>query len=364
LDEQSADPDPGTRDDVIFAADELERIELVYALLRSLFDWVPGPKTSTGAIVARSAERGFAPTKQVPCPTCTDPCEPSGHREGCRCYGPGALKRGRSVIACARCGGGTCPVCDGSRAVKDAPCAACEGRGWKRGRGFLIVDRYEKKERSLNAPTIANATKVRRRCDRCGGHGRLSAYAAHKPAPSAPLCDLCMGSGHVDVDALLYMDEGDDQSSDEDPLFAAQARQDRRGSYRELRRALAWLEGIDGRRRRKLIQYICHDEGWALSNRTREWLDETVWLLQLAMPAQIRVPAPLRAGVGAQLEKRSLWRGRTNAHASKRAVRDDKIRALYQSGASTAQLAATHALDSRRIQQIVASTPAPSGGRA
>jgi hypothetical protein len=217
------------------------RLQSIRALLHTLDDWVPGPKTSTGALVQRSAVKGEAPSRRIPCPACD---------------GKGRL---RNLRICERCGG------DAQRA--------------KPGRGFLEVDDYTGKEVTTEEQQGERKTVI---CSVCGGTGKRS--ASSHPSKDAPPCDPCNGWGRIAGEKLSTQGHG--PRKDMLPWERAKEAMDEAGSYRELSRImddLRWQHPNlhDAARRlgqKEAGEELSQVEKWAL-----EWISDR-------MPYEVKVP--------------------------------------------------------------------------
>jgi hypothetical protein len=222
-----------------------ERRAAVYALLGSLNELYPGPRTWTGSLVASSSKRGEVASQRVECQ---------------RCRGEGRVKRG-TWFNCLTCGG------------SNVPGEARLGRGW------LDVDAYTLAEVGSDR---TGATTPRRevRCDVCGGWGKRSAYSREKPSRYAPLCEPCGGTGWVPMPVTIappgFSGKGSGAEHWVDAVKRRQDRLDERGSYRELRLALAWLERQDERRFRALWRLVVCEPWIERTAATQRWLDRIV----------------------------------------------------------------------------------------
>ena len=294
-----------------------ERRAEVYALLASLNDLYPSPATSTGALVARSAVRGPSPSRRVACGACK---------------GEGRTKRGGAWFNCMSCGG--------------------SNERNERGRGWIDVDDYTLEP----VGTAATGTSPRRtvRCDVCGGYGRLSAYAREKPPRDARLCPACEGSGVAAVSVTIAPTR-DVAGSARHWLDAIDDRRrelGRRGSYAELAAALRWLEQEHERRFRALWRLVVCEPWIERTAYTHAWLDRTVDMLALRLPATINVPAEYRRTPAAPAG-RGRW-----ANGAAQASRDMEIRVQLAAGQTAAALAAKYGVRERTIRRIRAAVRA------
>src|SRR5207237_1276726 len=117
-----------------------------------------------------------------------------------------------------------------------------------------------------------------------------------------------------------------------DALKRRQDRLDERGSFRELRLALAWLEREDERRFRVLWRLVVCEPWIERTGATQRLLDRIVDTLALLIPGDIRVPAE---------QRRVTPKGGTGrwANGSAQTNRDAEMRRLRDQGVSGKEIA-------------------------
>jgi hypothetical protein len=281
-----------------------QRLQSIRALLHTLDDWVPGPKTSTGALVQRSAVKGESPSRRIPCPACD---------------GKGRLK---NLRICERCGGNV--------------------QTGKSGRGFLEVDDYTGKEVTTEEQRGERKTVI---CSSCGGTGKRS--ASSHPSKDAPPCDPCNGWGRVAGEKLST--QGSGPKRDMLPWERAKQAMDEAGSYRELSRImddLRWQNPNlhDAARRlgqKEAGEELSQVEKWAL-----EWISDR-------MPPEVKVPSFVSRRRESEAKKNMRWRGRQPFHEADRRERNDEIRRLFAEGWKVSRLSREFSLERRQIYNIV-----------
>jgi len=325
-----------------------ERLAAAWALLRSYADWMPGTRTSTGQLVRRASLPG----------------EVASDFEECRtCAGEGVVRRGGSEVACRTC----------------------------RGLGALSVDAYTRREVEPEARIeeipYERLIRFRRvRCDACGGSGVISASSVREPGLRDVLevdaehhwwrqaqrerCLPCRGSGSVEIvderstDASLRRIASDQATRagltvSEDWLDSALERrraQWARGSYGELAEILRRLELRVPRLHAALLRHVVYEPGeYVVSDELHERLLWTIRWIADQLPERIRVSSDVLAAHTRRSVpwKRTIWRGRTPTHHSRRFDRDEEILTYYEDGYSAFELAAEYKLTRRRIGQII-----------
>lgn len=317
-----------------------ERVEQVWALLRSYADWEPGLTTWTGSVVRSSGSMGEAAGVRNPCEHCD-----------------GTGKAGRA----------NCRFCKGAGVVWSDPQTGRQVQA----PGPVDEFRFDAREAEL-------AVRHRRvRCDTCGGSGQRTASSSLRPEGDHDRCPPCAGTGRVDAiderltDASLRRTERDwgDQAN-ADPGWWLPAALERkqaqwvRGSYPELEQLLARLQAQRPHARRILDRFVIHDDGTILGARADAMVDALVIWLAVRMPNQIRVPDEAKRVSHAARE--SLWRGRTNGHTEQRELRDGYVRDLHADGVGVPELQVRMALSRSQVyailqagqQAVVASGPA------
>lgn len=145
----------------------MSKREKVVRLLEVMYDWIQGPRTSTGAIVQKSSSPGETPSVTVDCPACK-----------------GTGKRGREV--CDQCSRGQIVVDDYTGRVAGAPAenAATEAierreRRAKVSREILRLALDEKARESdldVEGDPFTSSVEAKERHDRSGSFPEL--YAA------------------------------------------------------------------------------------------------------------------------------------------------------------------------------------------
>lgn len=274
----------------------MNRERAVRVLLHSRNDWVPAPLTSTGSIVLRSASKGEAPSKTIPCPSCE-------HSQV-----PGRLA---NLRPCRQCGGDP---------MTGHP-----------GRGVLDVDDYTGRQVRTEEQTGETPMVM---CDGCGGAGRNGDRR----------CDRCRGSGRV-PGTKVTLEGGRGLAWEDD-----KARMWKAGSYAELEHALElmrssrWMDLYDAAIRvgaRSLGEDLTHLEQDAL-----EWL-ETM------MPATVKVPPWLTNRAEHRRKKDWRWRVRTPTTETERKERDDEIRRLRGEGWSIEAICREVALAKSQVYGVL-----------
>ena len=142
------------------------------------------------------------------------------------------------------------------------------------------------------------------------------------------------------------------------------------GSYQELVTALELVRMREEARYRMIWQVVVlghmykpetRDERGAvtepatglirLSDASQTFLNESMIVLTALMPERIRVPYWIRQRDKAA--KKSLWHGRTPAHARERRERDDEVRRLrFEEGWKVSALQRRFALSKRQVLRI------------
>lgn len=239
-----------------------ERVAATYTLLRSLFDWAPGPRTATGSMVARSSLPGELPTLRIECPSCRG----AGVRD---------TRTGRE------------------------PCDRCRN-------GRIVVDAYTGRERDAPAGAVSRQEEFFRRLD-------------VKRRRDAEI-DRMARAFAIREGRLPEEDGGPLEHAVE-----ARDRQYAAGDYEALERALAALRHFRPLAYEALMRFVVYGEETKVGPRLRERLDEVVAAVAACMPVEIRVPAWLHDEATARAAKGSLQYGRRPSHEEARAHRNAEI---------------------------------------
>jgi hypothetical protein len=299
-----------------------DRVAQTRILLRSLLDYLPGPRTWTGQLQQVSAEPGLAAGGRKPCETC------------------GTRGRVHIVEGIAR----PCPTCPPRRGGiplgvppvhRCRYCPTCNGQGWIKARASdpefdeYIGGALDQATRS----DVSGARFLNRDIDRLTASiERLEQQAQVR-------------AGNIDAERYGW-------EKHKDSLW-------RRGSYAELSAILARLRELAPNRYRlvwlaEILGYADADGFIEMSDGLRRDLHATVVAIARQMPATIRVPAELRPEQQARAKKSSLAFGRTNGHEKQRGERNTDIREMAAGGLTAGEIAPIVSLTKRRVQQIIA----------
>lgn len=283
--------------------------ELV-ALLRSSQDFVPLPETWSGGLQRRSALPGPAPGEYIECPNCD---------------GRGKLRSGW-----------TCRDC--------------------KGLGRYKIDAYTGEAVGTEATAWSDLLRLDTvNCWKCGGWGRLGAYAEARPGKDAPFCPECEGSGKeqaafasrvVDVDARKPR-HGD---RDLDALESQHERRDHVHAYRELAAALDELK-VERPGTHFLICWIYVLEAQSPSPANAAAIMDGLEFL-LARLGDVRAPAFVSRQVTLRQAALVRAKGKT-ADRKAQAARNAEIRRRRDEGALLRELAADFGLDKGQVSRIV-----------
>lgn len=281
-------------------------------LLGSWYDWVPGPRTSTGLIVARGALPGEVASAERHCPVC----------------GGDGRRRVRGIDqSCVRCGGGGAITVD-----------AYTGRELAAKADLSLVASIEAElalEREDAAPETGTAGQAR---------------AARKAQQDATLLRL--------KERALDEGPGDVLTS----AWDARIRQYEAGDYAPLEALMAlWRQRAKQGHDALLVVFVLESIepglrkiGPRLRARAEVELHHFAPSLRAELGRPIRIPPWIRARE--ERERESLHRGRTYRHVQARRQRNGVIVAMANDGRSAEQIAERTGLSARRVRQVVASS--------
>ena len=294
-----------------------ERGKRVYALLRSINSWLPGPATWRQNPLCQREDSGEAPSMSVDCQTCA----------GKGMIGKGVKRR------CARC----------------------------RGRGTRVVDAYTEREVGSEDGGLIQRRRDAR-CDGCGGDG------VHR---NGRRCHRCSGRGTISVAEARGRDSELERlcaneriraglegvAFSESASFERRSRLYEQGSYDHADQALSELGLEAPSRYSALLRHVIYDDGASLSPALERQIAETVEWLAKRMPDPIRVPR--WALIPERCEKgKGRW-----ANGQAQGVRNDQIRKLADEGRSPTWLADEFGLSRQRVQQIIGASKLGGRGR-
>lgn len=278
-------------------------------LLGSLNDDLPPLGT------ALRSTSGLAANARKPCPDCGHTEQPGWRVDGFKRRTP-----------CLSCGGTLDPV--------------------KRGKGVVSFDPMDVLERPVqtawqSAPPTRPAKTVR--CDACEGKGVRGKHLDEQGREYEERCGYCGGAGRRSVTPLAPLLERDPAE------LTPMERRAEAGSYRELDAALAQLPG----RWRKVVYDVhvnhavdpgelCDVEAFRLVAGMR--------VLELVMPAVIRVPGGVRANAKQRRLQAEQVR-RTRGLAAQ--TRDKEIRRLVRAGKPVQWVAGEYGLSVRQVYRLV-----------
>ncbi len=279
--------------EVCFRSVRVTDRDRVYALLRSLNDWVPCPRTWTGSMVGRSAKPGLVATSKEQCPAC--------HGEG-------------TVHVSARKPEQTCERCTGA--------------------GKIIVDRYDD---WLGIETPQAGVRI----------APGSAWRKHRDEERRRDEEIrrlarLIGAWHGHEESNAYGWE------------KAKERQYEAGSYPELDHCLQALRAVRPLAYELVMRTVVSGETTVTEGLSRR-VDEVVDALARALPKPIRVPPWLRhQEEQAQARKTSLHYGRTNGHEQQRRSRNTVIWRLRNEGLTLSEIGRRVALQKSQVADILA----------
>ena len=280
------------------------REQAVITLLRMRFDWIPGPRTWTGSLVARAAQRGEVRETWVECP---------------RCGGRKRMGKDKGARLCDRCLG--CPRCLGTNRYRGQQCEHEPAQPL----GRIRVDPYtygQKSKQALERERVTGESETaklrRRRVDR--ELWRLELAEMHRQSS--------------------YSD------SETEPWERAKAALYASGSFAELDRALLLLERRSPEERTVLEVVYGYDGPLRrIGKEHQEQADRAVVAVAALMPGRIRVP--IREGTVAGTGR---W---ANGHAQQK--RNREIWRLYiQDGLNRAQIARKLGIARETVRDVLA----------
>jgi hypothetical protein len=291
--------------------------QAVVALLRSLYDWVPGPRTSTGAIVAKGALPGEVASAERDCPACD---------------GKGRRRERGMEKACERCHGRGVLSVDAHTLREVAPEPSLEQAG-------ALIDsiRAELSHESLAGPDPT--TTVQTRLDR----KRRQEGTIRR------------------MEAARRVEAGEEATGD--LLTAAIEQRDRyyeHGAYAELERCLSVLRRRDHGAYAAILAVHVLDQGLrTVGPRLAARAGEGVCRMADLMGKPIRVPPWVEEAEKrrAEQERRrsSEWYAKTARHEQARGPRNAEIRVRAANGEKPGHIARGLGMSKRRVEQIVAS---------
>ena len=305
-----------------------DRVQQVWALLRSYADWEPGITTWTGSVVRSSGSAGEAAGVRETCPHCD-----------------GTGQAGRSV----------CRFCKGARVLWRDP---------QTGRETAPPGAAQ----PAFGPREAELAVKRRtvRCDGCGGSGKRTASSALTVEGDHDRCSPCRGTGSVEIideratDASLRRTQRDWGGQPQDPGWWLPAALERkqaqwvRGSYPELEVILQRLEAERPYEFRLLDRHIIHPlDNLVANERVMLTIDDIVAEISCQMPILIRVPEEASRAWSDEQVKTDVWRRRGRIADRVRAERDDQLARLVGEGFTVGQAASLFRISERRVRQIV-----------
>lgn len=230
------------------------------------------------------------------------------------------------------------------------PCTACAGEG------EIARDPMDAQHVRVGSTSTAPTARPRQRktCDRCNGAGVWKGAR----------CELCDGDGRRDVHVFdLHIDT---REPGDDPLDQAIEQRNESGSYAELERALVgivhhvnkpvryrWLtdNAVAAVRLLDEITIAGRDDS-TLTPVERALFDLAVAYIDSRMPAEIKVPAEVRANAREQREWRKRVKGRAASNGAI-AKRDTDVRALIRRGVPTQRVAFEYGLSVSQVNRIV-----------
>ena len=272
-----------------------DRAARVYAILRCLLEWVPGPPATSPR-----TDPGFGPagSRWATCPDC--------------------LANGRVLFTCETCGGRG-EVFEGGRdPMSDPPAVPRDHR--RRAAGFGGSDREDARDRRRRLLDIER---------------RLGEDADVRAGRIAPADRETRA-----IDAR-------------DRLYA-------RGSVSDVARALERLRDVDVDAYRACYSIALDPPAADVELDTRH--PAGVELLAALVPDPVLVPAGMLQAPDveriARAGRAALWRGRNGWAARTRGERDALVRAAIVEGVSISTVSLRFGLSRRRVQQIVAASPA------
>lgn len=275
----------------------------VLTLCETLLDWVPGPQTTTGRIVASSAQPG----------------EVAGSRERCpACAGGGRRKQRGMMVDCER----------------------CQKRGW------IEVDPQTRREvpaaveisrENVVAEIMADIELVNRDSSTRGAireHRRQAQDAEVERLERAR--------------AVERGEEGTDDAWTN--ALAACARQYERGDYAHLEQALQLFRDKKPQAHAWFWRHVVLSGAARTSSQrvVRDLVLECVRWLALRVPHPCRVPAWVE-----DAHKQALWHGRSKQHEQARGIRNARIRKLAET-MSAGEIARAEGLAKRSVERIIA----------
>jgi hypothetical protein len=155
------------------------------------------------------------------------------------------------------------------------------------------------------------------------------------------------------TEAIIRQHEGKESAGD--TFTTAVDRRDRfdeAGSFAELRAALEQLRDQNPAASNLAVQVGMYGVGIATEGELRDAFEMCCEVLAYWMPERIRVPGFLRAPVDPAARKKSLHRGRTEAHTAERDRRDLEVVDALAGGEGVEEVAARYRLTPQWVREL------------